>query len=277
MLREDAESLARARMKEQKRLMIDVTGELKKKLDSIMFLPECRDHRLSGKILLACYRQCFGFRPEIGKMRKYWGAANGGLGYLRKKALFPPFSGFSMCSSAPPEKGEKGRKRAKKGRFRPISGRGGQTPLKPHLLHPHLRQPKSIGFGLRGPRPENKRKRKIGKFGGQQKTNKHKQLRGIVAEMGGGQIVYVFPFFLGKRETHKQNSQEISEKGRDSPGIICVFLFIGFFSALKWRQNPIFEPVSLFSGCFLFFRGEAETRIFPLFSLIRAGGPKPIL
>ena len=29
------------------------------------------------------------------------------------------------------------------------------------------------------------------------KTNKHKQLRGIVPEMGGGQIVYVFPLFLG--------------------------------------------------------------------------------
>ena len=30
--------------------------------------------------------------------------------------------------------------------------------------------------------------------------------------MGGGQIVYVFPFFMGKRETHKQNSQS-----RDNP------------------------------------------------------------
>ena len=55
---------------------------------------------------------------------------------------------------------------------------------------------------------------------GPKKTNKHKQLRGIVPEMGGGQIVYVFPFFLGKRETHKQNSQEISGKGRDSPGTV---------------------------------------------------------
>ena len=35
-------------------------------------------------------------------------------------------------------------------------------------------------------------------FGGE-KTNKHKQLRGIVPEMGGGQMVYVFPFFLGKK------------------------------------------------------------------------------
>ena len=34
---------------------------------------------------------------------------------------------------------------------------------------------------------------------GEKKTNKHKQLRGIVPEMGGGQIVYVFPFFRGKK------------------------------------------------------------------------------
>ena len=30
-------------------------------------------------------------------------------------------------------------------------------------------------------------------------ANKHKQLRGIVPEMGEGQIVYVFPLFLGKK------------------------------------------------------------------------------
>ena len=35
---------------------------------------------------------------------------------------------------------------------------------------------------------------------GRKKTNKHKHLRGIVPEMGGGQIVYVFPIFLGKKE-----------------------------------------------------------------------------
>ena len=51
-------------------------------------------------------------------------------------------------------------------------------------------------------------------------VNKHKQLRGIVPEMGGGQIVYVFPFSWGKKETHKQNSQEISGKGRESPGTV---------------------------------------------------------
>ena len=33
-------------------------------------------------------------------------------------------------------------KKGAKGRFRPISRKGDQTPLSPHLLHPHLRQPK---------------------------------------------------------------------------------------------------------------------------------------
>ena len=54
-----------------------------------------------------------------------WSAANGSLrdGGLRnpriseEKHLFPPFSGFRRCSSHPPEKGEKGRKRAKKADF----------------------------------------------------------------------------------------------------------------------------------------------------------------
>ena len=40
------------------------------------------------------------------------------------------------------------------------------------------------------------------------KNNKHKQLRGIVLEMGGGQIVYVFPFSWGKKE--HINRQEAS-------------------------------------------------------------------
>ena len=51
-----------------------------------------------------------------------------------------------------------------------------------------------------------------------------------------------FPFFLGKREIHKQNSKEISGKGRENPGTVpgesrenfvsvCVF-FGGFFLAL---------------------------------------------
>ena len=58
-----------------------------------------------------------------------------------EKGLFPPFSGFSRCSSGPPEKGEKGRKRAKKADFGRFPGRAARHPLNPHLLHPHLRQP----------------------------------------------------------------------------------------------------------------------------------------
>ena len=41
------------------------------------------------------------------------------------------------------------------------------------------------------------------RYSGEKKTNKHKQLRGIVPEMGGGRIVYVFPLFSGKKKAHK--------------------------------------------------------------------------
>ena len=52
------------------------------------------------------------------------------------------------------------------------------------------------------------------------KNNKQKQLFGIVSGMGGGQICLCVAFSWGNSETHKQNSQEISGKCRDSPGII---------------------------------------------------------
>ena len=78
------------------------------------------------------------------------------------------------------------------------------------------------------------------KSGEKKKTNKHKQLRRTVPEMGGGQIVHVFPFSLRKKGNTKKNknSQEISGEGRESPGTVrdnpgtipwkfclCVFLF----------------------------------------------------
>ena len=52
--------------------------------------------------------------------------------------------------------------------------------------------------------------------------------------MGGGQIVYVFPFSWGKSETHKQNSQEISGKSRDSPGIILGQSGENFVYVFSW-------------------------------------------
>ena len=48
-------------------------------------------------------------------------------------------SGFPRCSLDAPEKGKKIQKNGEKGRFRPIFRKGGQTQLKPDLLHPHLR------------------------------------------------------------------------------------------------------------------------------------------
>ena len=78
-----------------------------------------------------------------------------------------------------------------------------------------------------------------GNHSGGKENNKHKQLGGIVLEMGGGQIVYMcFPFSLGKKETHKQNSQEISGKAGTVPGqsrenfVYVFFLFIDFLPAL---------------------------------------------
>ena len=69
-----------------------------------------------------------------------WGLKRWGLreirGFLRKKGLFPPFSGFPRCSSHPPENCEKRQKKGERGRFRPISRNGGQTPLKPPFVTP---------------------------------------------------------------------------------------------------------------------------------------------
>ena len=94
-----------------------------------------------------CNGNFLSFSPSSGKKSRnpgntnfYWSAANGGL-KDGGKGLFPPFSGFSRCSSAPPEKGEKGRKRAKKADFGWFPGGAARHPLSPHLLHPHLRQP----------------------------------------------------------------------------------------------------------------------------------------
>ena len=73
--------------------------------------------------------------------------------------------------------------------------------------------------------------------------------------MGGGQIVYVFLFSWGKRETHEQNSQEISGKGRESPGRIpgesrenivyvlsCLLLF---FLVLTVPKVPVSDSGSV--------------------------------
>ena len=49
-----------------------------------------------------------------------------------EKGLFLAFSGFPRCSPDPPEKAEKGGK----GRFRPISRTGSQTPLEPPFVTP---------------------------------------------------------------------------------------------------------------------------------------------
>ena len=52
-----------------------------------------------------------------------------------EKGLLPPFSGFPRLL-APSGKGRKRQKKGEKGRFRPISRKGGQTPLKPPFVTP---------------------------------------------------------------------------------------------------------------------------------------------
>ena len=67
--------------------------------------------------------------------------------------------------------------------------------------------------------------------------------------MGGGQICLCVAYFLGeKKETHKQTSQEISGKCRDSPGqyqeiYVSVFsCLLFFFSELQTHPN-LHSPV----------------------------------
>ena len=75
---------------------------------------------------------------------------NGGLrdggskqiqGCLRKKAFSWVFR-ISQVLFGSSGKGRKRQKKGDKGRYRPISRKGGQTPLKPPFVRPHLRMPK---------------------------------------------------------------------------------------------------------------------------------------
>ena len=88
---------------------------------------------------------------EIGRNRPFspffclflgcrkWGFKRWGCqeirGYLRKKAFSSVFWIFQVLF-APSGKGRKRQKKGEKGRFRPISGKGGQTPLKPPFVTP---------------------------------------------------------------------------------------------------------------------------------------------
>ena len=74
----------------------------------------------------------------------FWGAANGGLrdGGLRKsediwgKRPFSSVFWISQVLLAPSGQGRKRQKKGDFGRFRPISRKGGQTPLKPPFVTP---------------------------------------------------------------------------------------------------------------------------------------------
>ena len=76
-----------------------------------------------NSIILECRK--WGFKRWVFKQN---------LRICEEKGRFPPFSGFSRCSSHHPEKGEEGRKRAKKADFARFPGRGARHPLSPHLI-----------------------------------------------------------------------------------------------------------------------------------------------
>ena len=83
-------------------------------------------------------------KSDFSGLAPIWGAANGGLrdGGLSKsediwgKRPFSTVFWISQVLFVPPGKGRKRLKKGEKGRFLPISGKGGQTPLKPPFVTP---------------------------------------------------------------------------------------------------------------------------------------------
>ena len=72
------------------------------------------------------------------------------------------------------------------------------------------------------------------------KTNKHKQLRGIIPEMVGGQSVYVFPVFLGKKHINKipRKSQEKAGRVPGQSREHFAYVFSGVLGSVDGRGDP---------------------------------------
>ena len=123
----------------------------------------------------------------------------------------------------------------------------------------------------------------FGHFSGENKPININKFTGLFRKWVGVRLFMCFPFSPGKRETHKQNSQEILGKGRESPGTVrdnpgtirwkfylCVFLFIiGFFPALIFADIfstffghsvgvPIFWAVQRFAHYKVTVSGEVQ-------------------
>ena len=107
------------------------------------------------------FRTLFGFWARRALETSVWSAANGGLrdGGLRKsediwrKRPFSSVFWIFQVLCAPSGKGRKRQKKGEKGRFRPISGKGGQTPLKPPFVTPPFAATQSVpGRGVRNPK-----------------------------------------------------------------------------------------------------------------------------
>ena len=94
-------------------------------------------------------------------------------------------------------------------------------------------------------------------IGGEKKTININNFAGWSWKWVGVKLFMCFPFSWGKRETHKQNSQEISGKGRESPGIIPG----------QSRENFVYV-----FACLLVFPCP-ETRVYPY--PLGAGSARP--
>ena len=141
-------------------------------------------------------------------------------------------------------------------------------------------------------------------YSGEEKTNKHKQLLGIVPEMGGGSNCFCVSLLLGEKGKHinkfPRKSQEkagrVPGQSWENPGTIpwkfclCVFLVCWFFpdptytglsgpSGPKCQKGPQKSPKSFGNSPNRLFRHFPEDTqtcdpVGQLQNRFRASGPK---
>ena len=90
---------------------------------------------------------------------------------------------------------------------------------------------------------------------GEKKPININNFAGLSRKWVGVKLLCVSPFPEGKRETHKQNSQEISGKGRESPGTVpgqsrenvvylfaCLLVFSLPYGLKNAKKDPKNDP-----------------------------------
>ena len=100
----------------------------------------------SGQFRGACPSDTFDARPSCAETSQLGASKDQGDLFTKKKR---PFSSVFWSSAHLPGKGRKRQKKGEKGRFRPISRKGGQTPLTPPIGGPPQ---SSISVNLEGSR-----------------------------------------------------------------------------------------------------------------------------